>query len=48
MTARSAYGLWLENNYKRVKALQFDNAGGRALKAFDGEKLDAYAGCGRA
>jgi polar amino acid transport system substrate-binding protein len=43
VTARSAYGLWLENNYKEGELLQFDNAEA-ALKAFDGEKLDAYAG----
>ncbi|HEU0156917.1 MAG TPA: transporter substrate-binding domain-containing protein [Stellaceae bacterium] len=43
VTARSAYGLWLENNYKKGELLQFDNADA-ALKAFDGEKLDAYAG----
>jgi polar amino acid transport system substrate-binding protein len=43
VTARSAYGLWLENNYKQGELLQFDNAEA-ALKAFDGEKLDAYAG----
>src|SRR6516165_7528006 len=43
VTARSAYGLWLENNYKKGQLLQFDNAEA-ALKAFDGEKLDAYAG----
>jgi polar amino acid transport system substrate-binding protein len=43
VTARSAYGLWLENNYKRGQLLQFDNAEA-ALKAFDGKKLDAYAG----
>ncbi len=43
VTARSAYGLWLENNYKRGELLQFDNAEA-ALKAFDSEKLDAYAG----
>jgi polar amino acid transport system substrate-binding protein len=43
VTARSAYGLWLENNYKRGELLQFDNAPA-ALAAFDGEKLDAYAG----
>ncbi len=43
VTARSAYGLWLENNYQKGELLQFDNAGA-ALKAFDGEKLDAYAG----
>jgi polar amino acid transport system substrate-binding protein len=43
VTARSAYGLWLENNYKKGELLQFDNAEA-ALKAFDGEKLDAYAG----
>jgi len=43
VTARSAYGLWLENNVKRAQLLQFDNADA-ALKAFDGEKMDAYAG----
>jgi polar amino acid transport system substrate-binding protein len=43
VTARSAYGLWLENNYKNGQLLQFDSADA-ALKAFDGEKLDAYAG----
>ena len=43
VTARSAYGLWLENNYKKGELLQFDNAEA-ALKAFDDEKLDAYAG----
>ena len=43
VTARSAYGLWLENNYKKGELLQFDNAEA-ALKAFDSEKLDAYAG----
>jgi polar amino acid transport system substrate-binding protein len=43
VTARSAYGLWLENNYKKGQLLQFDNAEA-ALKAFDDEKLDAYAG----
>jgi polar amino acid transport system substrate-binding protein len=43
VTSRSAYGLWLENNVKRAQLLQFDNADA-ALKAFDGEKMDAYAG----
>ena len=43
VTARSAYGLWLENNYKQGELLQFENAE-TALIAFDGEKLDAYAG----
>jgi polar amino acid transport system substrate-binding protein len=43
VTARSAYGLWLENNFKKGELLQFDNAEA-ALKAFDSEKLDAYAG----
>jgi polar amino acid transport system substrate-binding protein len=42
VTARSAYGLWLENNYKKGELLQFDTAQA-ALAAFDGEKLDAYA-----
>jgi polar amino acid transport system substrate-binding protein len=43
VTARSAYGLWLENNYNKGELLQFDNAEA-ALKAFDGQGLDAYAG----
>jgi polar amino acid transport system substrate-binding protein len=43
VTARSAYGLWLENNFKKGELLQFDTAQA-ALAAFDGEKLDAYAG----
>jgi polar amino acid transport system substrate-binding protein len=43
VTARSAYGLWLENNVKRAQLLQFDNAD-TALKEFDGGKADAYAG----
>jgi polar amino acid transport system substrate-binding protein len=43
VTARSAYGLWLENNYKKGELLQFDSAEA-ALGAFDSEKLDAYAG----
>src|SRR5262249_8962815 len=43
VTARSAYGLWLENNVKRAELLQFDNADA-ALKEFDGGKADAYAG----
>src|SRR5215469_7061727 len=43
VTARSAYGLWLENNIKKAELLQFDSAD-TALKAFDGEKMDAYAG----
>ena len=43
VTARSAYGLWLENNVKKAQLLQFDSADA-ALKAFDGEKMDAYAG----
>lgn len=43
VTARSAYGLWLENNYKRGELLQFDSADA-AIKAFTDEKLDAYAG----
>src|SRR5580693_6321981 len=33
VTARSAYGLWLENNYRRGELLQFDTADA-ALKAF--------------
>ena len=43
MTARSAYGLWLENNYKQGELLQFDNADA-AIKAFTEQKMDAYAG----
>ncbi|HYM74256.1 MAG TPA: transporter substrate-binding domain-containing protein [Stellaceae bacterium] len=43
VTARSAYGLWLENNFKKGQLVQFDNADA-ALKAFDSEKMDAYAG----
>ena len=43
VTARSAYGLWLENNYKKGELVQFDNAG-EALKAFDAGGFDAYAG----
>jgi polar amino acid transport system substrate-binding protein len=43
VTARSAYGLWLENNYKKGELVQFDNAAD-ALKAFDGGGFDAYAG----
>src|SRR5262249_19744803 len=38
-----AYGLWLENNYKKGELVQFDNATD-ALKAFDGGGFDAYAG----
>ena len=43
VTARSAYGLWLENNYKKGELVQFDNAVD-ALKAFDAGGFDAYAG----
>lgn len=43
VTARSAYGLWLENNYKKGELLQFDSASA-AIKAFVDEKMDAYAG----
>jgi polar amino acid transport system substrate-binding protein len=43
VTARSAYGLWLENNYRRGELVQFDNAA-EALKEFDAGKFDAYAG----
>jgi polar amino acid transport system substrate-binding protein len=43
VTARSAYGLWLENNYKKGQLLQFDNAD-EAIKHFVDEKMDAYAG----
>src|SRR5437764_7121644 len=43
VTARSAYGLWLENNVKKAELLQFDSADA-AIKAFLDEKMDAYAG----
>jgi polar amino acid transport system substrate-binding protein len=43
VTARSAYGLWLENNVKKAQLMQFDSADA-ALKQFDSEKMDAYAG----
>ena len=43
VTARSAYGLWLENNYKKGQLVQFDTAAA-ALKEFDEGKFDAYAG----
>ena len=43
VTARSAYGLWLENNYKRGELLQFNSAD-EAIKAFVEQKMDAYAG----
>jgi polar amino acid transport system substrate-binding protein len=43
VTARSAYGLWLENNFKKGELLQFDSADA-AIKAFTEQKMDAYAG----
>jgi polar amino acid transport system substrate-binding protein len=43
VTARSAYCLWLENNLKHAKLVQFESADA-ALKTFDAEKFDAYAG----
>ena len=43
VTARSAYGLWLKNNIKKAELLQYDSAEA-AIKAFTGEKMDAYAG----
>jgi len=43
VTARSAYGLWLENNYKQGQLLQFNTAE-EAIKAFVDQKMDAYAG----
>lgn len=43
VTARSAYGLWLENNYRRGELVQFDSAAA-ALREFDAGKFDAYAG----
>jgi polar amino acid transport system substrate-binding protein len=43
VTARSAYGLWLENNFKQGELLQFNSAD-EAVKAFVEQKMDAYAG----
>src|SRR3954447_6503797 len=43
VTARSAYGLWLENNYTKGELLQFDTAE-EAIRAFTEQKMDAYAG----
>ena len=43
VTARSAYGLWLENNIKEARLVQFDSADA-AVKAFVDDKMDAYAG----
>ena len=43
VTARSAYGLWLENNVKRAELLQFNSAD-EAIKRFVDDKMDAYAG----
>ena len=43
VTARSAYGLWLENNFKKGELLQFNSAD-EAIKAFVDQKMDAYAG----
>jgi polar amino acid transport system substrate-binding protein len=43
VTARSAYGLWLENNFNRGELLQFDTADA-AIKACVDQKMDAYAG----
>src|SRR6202051_4813020 len=43
VTARSAYGLWLENNVKNAELVQFDSADA-AVKAFVDQKMDAYAG----
>src|SRR5205807_2155756 len=43
VTARSAYGLWLENNYKQGELVQFNSAD-EAIKAFADQKMDAYAG----
>ncbi|MBV9827233.1 MAG: ABC transporter substrate-binding protein [Alphaproteobacteria bacterium] len=43
VTARSAYCLWLENNLKNAKLLQYNSADA-AVKAFTDEKMDAYAG----
>jgi polar amino acid transport system substrate-binding protein len=43
VTARSAYGLWLENNYNQGELLQFNSAD-EAIKAFVDQQMDAYAG----
>lgn len=43
VTARSAYCLWLENNLKHAKLLQFGSAD-EAIKRFLDDKMDAYAG----
>jgi polar amino acid transport system substrate-binding protein len=43
VTARSAYGLWLENNIKKAELVQFDSADA-AIKAFVDQKMDVYAG----
>jgi polar amino acid transport system substrate-binding protein len=43
VTARSAYGLWLENNFKKGELLQFDSADA-AINAFTAQKMDGYAG----
>src|SRR5438477_5086631 len=43
VTARSAYGLWLENNFKKGQLLQFNSAD-EAIKRFAEDKMDAYAG----
>ncbi len=43
VTARSAYGLWLENNFKKGELLQFNSAD-EAIKAFTDQQMDAYAG----
>ena len=43
VTARSAYGLWLENNYRQGELLQFNSAD-EAIRAFTDQKMDAYAG----
>src|ERR671939_1905454 len=43
VTARSAYGLWLENNFTRGELLQFDTADA-AIRAFSEQKMDAYPG----
>jgi polar amino acid transport system substrate-binding protein len=43
VTARSAYGLWLENNYKKGELRQFNSAD-EAIKGFVDQRMDAYAG----
>ena len=43
MTARSAYGLWLDRNIKRAELVRSDSLDS-AYEQFVGESLDALAG----